>query len=658
MNNDFLAGILSGQTGPVPAVQNGRNKNNNIETGDFVSILRNRLAFDADKITGSTQSTTNFAFRAKSSAGDINPLLISGAETRFPQGNKPTVEIRSEKRLENDARSETTANRKAEEARGNKDNSELKADSTRESEKKDKVSETETQKAEEPAENSENAAEAGLVSQEQLAAMQAMIEKFAPEQQQKLVEALEQMSPQDLLAMTEAPEEFKQVLLELAEEMPESEEKQELLSLLNSDEFSEMLQQLSEEIELAIAEDRTGSEKSSETPAAVEMMQAINEVTTTDDAPTTDEAADKTSENHQAVSVQKFRRTESASEETTETEAETVDTASAAGQTEDNSSTEAETVAEPDSDVKEKNIRGQEKTEAGEKNDQKQHARLENNKSGEHESLRQEFKRLNQAPQESAQSVSADETSASGQTSVTSQNQATHQPATQPDFKQVVEEAARKFLSAMNGKQTEGSVKAESHSHVYTADSVRKTVQASNSSSNSGTNNGFAFQSGSTSNQNSINKAAAPIPVTSTSFAELMEKAEFVKTKDGTKILNLELAQKELGKVEMELTSKDGTVTARLSAENSVAKAKLDELAPQIKEQLLNQGVNLSEITVDISSRNPDEGNKNQMSGGKGKSGRIDAFKNRQDAEAIIKKNVLPNLRRAALNIQAVDMMV
>lgn len=644
MNNDFLAGILSGQTGPVPSLQSGRNKNSNIETGDFVSILRNRLAFDADTITGSTQSTTNFAFRAKSSAGEINPLLISGAETRFLQGNKPTVEIRSEKRQENDARSEATANRKAEEARGNKDNSELKADSTRESETKDEVSETEAQKAEEPAETSANAAEAGLVSQEQLAALQAMIEKFDPEQQQKLVEALEQMSPQDLLAMTEAPEEFKQVLLELTEEMPDSEEKQELLSLLNGEDFSEMLKKLSEEIKQAIAVDQTGSENSSETPAAVEMMQAINE------AARNDEAAETLEDRH-AVTAQKARHSESAGKEETVTDEAEV-------QIEENSSTEAETVAEPDSDVKEKTARNQEKAETGEKNDQKQHARLENNKPGEHESLRQEFKRLNQAPQEATQNVSANEASTSVQTSVTSQNQASHQPAVQPDFKQVVEEAARRFLSAMNGKSSEGNVKTESHSHVYTADSVRKTVQASNSSSNSGTNNGFAFQSGSTSNQNSVNKAAAPIPVTSTSFAELMEKAEFVKTKDGTKILNLELDQKELGKVEMELTSKDGTVTARLSAENSMAKAKLDELAPQIKEQLLNQGVNLSEITVDISSRNPDEGNKNQMSGGKGKSGRINALRNRQDAEAIIKKNVLPNLRRAALNIQAVDMMV
>lgn len=646
MNNDFLAGILSGQTGPVPAVQNGRNKNSNIETGDFVSILRNRLAFDADTNTGSTQSTTNFAFRAKSSAGEINPLLISGAETRFPQRNKPTVEIRSEKRLENDARSEATANRKAEEARGNKDD-ELKADKTRESDNTDETSETETQKAENNTEAAENAAEAGLVSQEQLTALQAMIEKFDPEQQQKLVEALEQMSPQDLLAMAEAPEEFKEALIGLTEEMPDSEAKQELLSLLNGEEFSEMLKQLSEEIQLAIAEDRTGSENSSETPAAVEVMQAINE------AARNDEAVDKTSENHQTVTVQKPRNAESASESEKETE-----TADASGQTEEGSSTETEATTEPDSDVKEKTARSQEKTEAGEKNEQKPHARLENNKPGEHESLRQEFKKLNQASQESVQSSSTSEAPASGQTQATSQSNAGHQPAIQPDFKQAVEEAAKKFLSAMNGKPSEGNAKTESHGHVYTADSVRKPVQASNSSGNSGMNNGFAFQSGSTSNQNGINKAAAPVPVTSMAFAELMEKAEFVKTKDGTKILNLELAQKELGKVEMELTSKDGTVTARLSAENSMAKAKLDELAPQIKEQLLNQGVNLSEITVDISSRNPDEGNKNQMSGGKGKSGRIDALKNRQDAEAIIKKNVLPNLRRAALNIQAVDMMV
>jgi len=648
MNNDFLAGILSGQTGPVPPLQNGRNKNNNIETGDFVSILRNRLAFDADKTTGSTQSTTNFAFRAKSSAGEINPLLVSGAETRFPERNKPTVEIKSEKRLENDARSEATANRKAEETRGNKDDNELKADSTRESDHTDEVSKDEAPKAEEHAETAEKAAEAGLVSQEQLAALQAMIEKFDPEQQQKLVEALEQMSPQDLLTLAEAPEEFKQALLELTEEMPDSDEKQELLSLLNGEEFSEMLKQLSEEIRLAIAEDGTGSENSSEVPVAVEMMQTIGE------AVANGEAVDKTSaEQHQAAVAQKVKSAASAGEKE-------VETADASGQAEESFSTETEAVVETDSEVKAKTGKNQEKAEVSEKNDQKQQAHLESNKPGEHESLRQEFKKLNQTAQESAQSSQPDEAQAQapGQAPTAGQNASTQQPAVQTELRQAVEEAARRFLSAMNGKSSEGNAKTESHSQVYTADSFRKPVQASNGSGNSGMNNGFAFQSGSTSNQNSVNKAAAPLPLNTTNFAELMEKAEFVKTKDGAKILNLELAQKELGKVEMELTSKDGAVTARLSAENSVAKAKLDELAPQIKEQLLGQGVNLSEITVDISSRNPDEGNKNQMSGGKGKSGRIDASRNRQDAEAIIKKNVLPNLRRAALNIQAVDMMV
>ncbi len=647
MNNDFLAGILSGQTGPVPPLQNGRNRNNNIETGDFVSILRNRLAFDADKITGSTQSTTNFAFRAKSSAGEINPLLVSGAETRFLERNKPTVEIKSEKRLENDARSEATANRKAEETRGNKDDNELKADSTRESDHTDEVSKDEAPKAEEHAETAEKAAETGLVSQEQLAALQAMIEKFDPEQQQQLVEALEQMSPQDLLALAEAPEEFKQALLELTAEMPDSDEKQELLSLLNGEEFSEMLKQLSEEIRLAIAEDGTGSENSSEVPVAVEMMQTIGE------AVANDKAVDKTStEHHQAAVAQKVKSAASA-------DAEEVETTEASGQAEESSSTETEAVVETDSEIKAKAGKNQEKAEVSEKNEQKLQARLDSDKPGEHESLRQEFRKLNQTAQEAAQSSQSDEAQAPGQAPATGQNNSPAlQPAVQTELRQAVEEAARRFLSAMNGKSSEGNAKTESHSQVYAADSFRKPVQASNGSGNSGMNNGFAFQSGSTSNQNSVNKAAAPLPLNTTNFAELMEKAEFVKTKDGAKILNLELAQKELGKVEMELTSKDGAVTARLSAENSVAKAKLDELAPQIKEQLLSQGVNLSEITVDISSRNPDEGNRNQMSGGKGKSGRIDASRNRQDAEAIIKKNVLPNLRRAALNIQAVDMMV
>jgi len=152
-------------------------------------------------------------------------------------------------------------------------------------------------------------------------------------------------------------------------------------------------------------------------------------------------------------------------------------------------------------------------------------------------------------------------------------------------------------------------------------------------------------------------RPATPVPAATQIFSQMLEKAEYLKTENGSKILNMELDPGELGKLEMELTSRDGTVSARISAESALAKARLEELAPQIKEQLLNQGVNLTEITVDISSRNPDESNRNQMYGRKNRSGRIQAGGN-DTAEAIIRKNVLPNLRRAALNIKAVDLTV
>ena len=230
----------------------------------------------------------------------------------------------------------------------------------------------------------------------------------------------------------------------------------------------------------------------------------------------------------------------------------------------------------------------------------------------------------------------------------------TAQPVTPEQAKAAVEEAAKKFFSLF-AEKTAGGDKATTAA-TYSPEAVKRHSAMNNNSAGHGSN-GFSSHNGTPASSMSAARPATPVPAATHIFSQMLEKAEYLKTENGSKILNMELDPGELGKLEMELTSRDGTVSARISAESALAKARLEELAPQIKEQLLNQGVNLTEITVDISSRNPDESNRNQMYGRKNRSGRIQAGGN-DTAEAIIRKNVLPNLRRAALNIKAVDLTV
>ena len=131
-----------------------------------------------------------------------------------------------------------------------------------------------------------------------------------------------------------------------------------------------------------------------------------------------------------------------------------------------------------------------------------------------------------------------------------------------------------------------------------------------------------------------------------------------VKTKDGAKVMNVELEQEGMGKLELELTSKNGEVTARLSAENDLAKAKLEELAPQIKENLQEKGVNLTQINVDVSSQDADGNSEKYLRfGKKGKSNRLNGVES-TSVKDVIEEKILPNLRREALNIQSVDLTV
>ncbi len=270
-----------------------------------------------------------------------------------------------------------------------------------------------------------------------------------------------------------------------------------------------------------------------------------------------------------------------------------------------------------------------------------------------HESLRQAFKRENKI--EAA--VSSESQTLTDVDVPLPQSSASHTPelvqaqTAQSDGTGIWQNLARKIIASLQ----EGSQSSRPHAvQLESGSSASQKQNQFHHNSNGGSTGG---QLNSQNYGNGATVRQTPTPVSSTFLSQLLEKAEMFKTSDGKKVLSLEMDPKELGKMEMELTSKDGTVTAKISAESDLAKARLEELAPQIKEHLSSQGINLAEITVDISSQHPDERNNKQMTDRKNKSSRAEKISS-GNSEQVIRQNILPNLRKIALKIQSVDVMV
>lgn len=684
MNNDFLAGILSGSTGPITALQTGK-KQNGSETGDFMSLLQNRLAFDADAISGSKQSKINFSFRNSSGTGNINPLLINSAETRFLSEEKPAVAITSERIQENDVRSEATAPGKTDETSRKESHATESSENTKEASEKEVDEEKAVDGSQETAKNAQ-------VAKDQSGDMQSiesLLAQFTPEEQQNLINALQKLSPEDLQALAESPEGFQNKLAELIADMPESEEQASLLELVNRPEFQNLLTEISNALQVVVPVQETAatapdievttvedSEATSQLAAtALNSENSVEEGSGADNTESAeeselteingDEATGQETSGQEMAAVSagqqptQIEKDVSTDEKAVTEATETAATATANVNQEAAASENAESETDSESASEGKESQNQEKTSAAKADYNEAKAEMKEEYHVERESLRQEFKRMNESGEEP---VATDADTGNSENSTTSQNHAQTgvNPAAASEVKPAIEEAARRFFSLLCDKGSGNNSKAENQVFsASTVENVRKSVHTTSSSGNGGLSNGYGYQSGNTASTNSAARVSNPMPVTTAAFAELLDKAEFVKTKNGSKVLNIELDPKELGKMEMELTSKDGAVTARISADNALAKAKLEELAPQIKEQLVNQGVNLTEITVDISSRDSDGQNGNQENGGHNKSSRISAStNNKEDADTIIRKNILPNLRRAALNIQSVDMTV
>lgn len=686
MNNDFLAGILSSQTSPSTTVKSGK-KHDSSESGGFLSLLQDRLAFDTNHTSASSKASVNFSFRSSSVAGDVNPLLINSSETRFLSEQKPVIENMSDRSEQTETYQERMSLKKTDDydrktsANSASDRDEISSDKAEDVSANADASESSkaTQTASADAEHADAVNNA-------MQTLESLLASFGVEEQETLVNALQQMSPEDLEALAESPEEFQKNLLALIEELPVSEEQSALLELVSKPEFMNLLSKIADELQVSVADEESVADNTlavAEEAVRQDALAAETEELVKVDAEGRE--AQKLIDSEAETTGDEVSVPETQEQQILAMNAQIQDADAKEAALEKAASLDAEGRATAKSDVEQTATNVEEIQSSSESNadmdseevSQGKDAKNHDKKSGEEEkdggiktvenssnqtgkeSLRQEFKRVNESQSVAETSVSETSTDSEQARQLPNQNQsASSQVTTGAEVKPAIEEVAKRFLSLLGEKTSGATGKTEGHAFsVANTDSGKKGVQAGSGSNSSSMSNGYAFQSGGTANANAANRAGNPQPVASTAFAELLDKAEFVKTKNGSKVLNLELDPKELGKVEMELTSKDGAVTARISAESTMAKAKLDELAPQIKEQLINQGVNLTEITVDISSGNPDERNGNQMSGGKNKSSRLTASQ-KDDVEAIIRKNVLPNLRRAALNIQAVDMTV
>lgn len=269
-------------------------------------------------------------------------------------------------------------------------------------------------------------------------------------------------------------------------------------------------------------------------------------------------------------------------------------------------------------------------------------------------SLRQKQEMLDGNAEISQEISSAEEASVSGTTETTVDQTTLSAVKTEVAAQAAVKQSVEQKPDINQAKDSLATKKAE------TSITGNTGAEPGNQRSDNGSQNsqGQGLASGGNYNSSGLASAKNATPQTNPAqFAELLEKAELLKTNNGKQILSLEMTPDELGKLEMELTSRDGVLTARISAENTLARAKLEEMASQIKENLLEQGINLSEITVDISSKNPDEQKRSAMFNRKNKS-KHGSISHVSNGEEVIRKNILPNLRRSALNIKAVDLTV
>lgn len=616
MNNVSLAGLIGQSESFNPFSLNQANQQEE-KSSDFLALFKSQILADSQQSSSCSQ---DFCLRETSRSETQNTSNFKPVNA----WERPEIkEYRKSDKLD----SETDAARVKE--------SETESEAV-ETERSDESKKSDDKKKADGESRSEAAEIWAMLGEDPK--LLEVIENLSPEQKAFLVDALSSMSPEDLNAIAAEPEALISEMINLVKEMPESEETRALLDLLSSDDFSQMLSQLAKTI-VANAED-TG-----------EKSAGIDENTNSEELLVEGAAAKKSSQleqtrvtNEVEPAVASDAKSESESESESEAEKKVV-----------GESDVQESLEKTGTDKNEKEAKASESDE--DKSARNKPTAVSEKTSNPEESLRSAFRRENQntSSEPLPQNLNEmGEVETQAEPAPESTFKFNHQAVA--DKAIVSDEVARKLVSSL--LNTSGESGATGHKKA--AFTFNPASISSQNSPHSQNNAGNGFANGFSQDQTYSAQASvkqAPVANNSLFLSQLLEKAEMFKTSDGKKVLSLEMDPKELGKMEMELTSRDGTVTAKISAESELAKARLEELAPQIKEQLNTQGINLTEITVDISSRHPDERNNQNMSGEKNKSNRAGKI-GAGSGEEIIRKNILPNLRKVALNIQSVDLTV
>ena len=433
----------------------------------------------------------------------------------------------------------------------------------------------------------------------------------------------EGLSEEQKMLLTENPENFEENLKKLAEEMPDSEMKEALLAVADNEELTEALKATLVEV----PEQKVVSVTENEEAAPDQDMNVLNKKSHV-------EAKAKTAQTNEDSEAEGDETNVAVTEET-----------------------EQSNVAElKTSHEKSKSSEQDEKTE------------LKNDVIGK-ESIRKEFERIHKTDEVaeetalSAETAEVDSMSESMLNDLFGSESMSENVA--PELSKAAQKLVEKFFGTFADEKSPDQGKKDLNQAFNNAagkHSEGAGAIKSGSASNGGMNNGFSFHSGNANGEYAgYNKAGQTAPTSHTNFTELLQKAEMVKTRDGAKILSIEVEQNEMGKLEMELKSKDGVVTARLMAESESVKAELEKLTPQIREELQNQGVNLEVINVDVSSNNPDKRQASESESVSSKS-KLSVSKAGDDFEELLAGSsaidVLANLRREALNIQYVDELV
>lgn len=487
-----------------------------------------------------------------------------------------------------------------------------KADTAQKKEKSQDVSETKTTKTE--SENKENNVENENQIDGELTNETVL---------EVLLNEAEGLSEEQKLLLTKDPENFDENLKKLAEEMPDSDMKEALLAIVDNEELTESLKATL----VQVPEQITVSATANEEAALDQEINVLNKKSTVET---------KTKPEH--------------AKENNETEG---DDANVAIEGETEQSNVAELKA------------GHEKNKSADKEEKPEL----NNEVISKESIRKEFERIHKTDEVAEQVNLTVEPSEAGSIDESMLNDLfggeSLSENVSPELSKAAQNLAAKFFGIFADEKSPDQGKKDLSQafgngmgkHADNAGSIK-----SGSASNGGMNNGFSFHSQNASSEYAgYSKTGQTAATSYTNFTEMLQKAEMVKTRDGAKILSIEVEQNEMGKLEMELKSKDGVVTARLMAESESVKAELEKLTPQIREELLNRGVNLEVINVDVSSNNPDKRQASESESVSRKS-KLSVSKAGDDFEELLAGSsaidVLANLRREALNIQYVDELV